>query len=456
MQGPSLRLWEAAPIEPLPHRALGDIPAGRREQAIAKPTAEWLRGTSPRVQEAVCLHPRRVGRIGNIPARGEQTCAYQVVAELAGPPPRVRGTAGEGVQTAGDAGTIPARAGAVFAGLLVYPDDGNIPADAGSRGRQSSARRMGGDHPRACREQQPPLRQVSEGLGTILTGAGSRSSAGGRPFLAGAIPRARGTVSQAAAPLCELETTLRMRGTLARHNRHLWLERTSSRVRGAAVLRAAPRARVVTILTRAGSSPAPVRASPAPRDHPRGCREQGKSGASAFRKAGTSPRVQESGRGRHVVDAGLGNIPADAGSRGVHQSCLELGRDHPCACGEHSRLRSIHTSSPGPTPLEWGAVRRPRVRRRERGHILAGAGNRPSTPGPASQTGEHPSACGEQATGTFQSMGRSGPSRRVRGAVAGFAARSGAGGTIPAGAGSSSSSSGPKNPRRDHPRACGE
>ena len=51
MQGPSLRLWEAAPIEPLPHRALGDIPAGRREQAIAKPTAEWRRGTSPRVRE---------------------------------------------------------------------------------------------------------------------------------------------------------------------------------------------------------------------------------------------------------------------------------------------------------------------------------------------------------------------------------------------------------------------
>ena len=47
-------------------------------------------GNTPRAQEAVCLHPRRVGRIGNIPGRGEQTCAYQVVAELAGPSPRVR------------------------------------------------------------------------------------------------------------------------------------------------------------------------------------------------------------------------------------------------------------------------------------------------------------------------------------------------------------------------------
>ena len=153
---------------------------------------------------------------------------------------------------------------------------------------------------------------------------------------------------------------------------------------------------------------------------------------------------------------GVGIIPAHAGSSILNAGTVELGRDHPRACGEQRSAEFLAPWSPGSSPRVRGAVRVHRRNERRPGIIPACAGSRLGGRCPVGPERDHPRAGGEQAFSKENIDFGAGSSPRVRGAVRDRYDLDAYNGIIPARAGSSVSPDPSSLEWGDHPRACGE
>ncbi len=214
-------------------------------------------------------------------------------------------------------------------------------------------------------------------------------------------------------------------------------EGPSPRVRGAGHLHRRRRFPVGTIPAGAGSRHRAARPAGWTGDHPRGCGEQSGSGSGRSCSGGPSPRVRGADRRRRSTRPAGRTIPAGAGSSRASRPCPCTPRDHPRGCGEQGVPAVWGLLTPGPSPRVRGAALIRKSKGRHPGTIPAGAGSSNSSRRCPWRSRDHPRGCGEQrVTCGFPGLTR-GPSPRVRGAVAWEGLHRTALGTIPAGAGSS-------------------
>ena len=211
-----------------------------------------------------------------------------------------------------------------------------------------------------------------------------------------------------------------------------------------------------TIPAGAGSSARGRRRGPPRRDHPRGCGEQRLAGARGALPPGPSPRVRGADGGTIPVYGAQGTIPAGAGSRALLLLRQSAAWDHPRGCGEQRRPHGGAGASGGPSPRVRGAARPAEARVLPGGTIPAGAGSSSLRSRSARASRDHPRGCGEQLQEKIPEWWEAGPSPRVRGAAHSRTDVEKSGGTIPAGAGSSPGRRAGFRSRRDHPRGCGE
>ena len=192
------------------------------------------------------------------------------------------------------------------------------------------------------------------------------------------------------------------------------------------------------------------------RDHPRMCGEHLSTKNRASVSQGSSPHVR--GAHRHALRYrhSQGIIPACAGSTPSTQ-VVPCGRgDHPRMCGEHVVLGVHSAQEKGSSPHVRGAPDRYARSRPTGGIIPACAGSTRYAVRFRTSAGDHPRMCGEHRGCAVRSSSWKGSSPHVRGAQDRRASRPARPGIIPACAGSTSSTRLRVQPRRDHPRMCGE
>ena len=151
-----------------------------------------------------------------------------------------------------------------------------------------------------------------------------------------------------------------------------------------------------------------------------------------------------------------GIIPACAGSTQWRFECFLTHGDHPRMCGEHQRGVRDPRTALGSSPHVRGA----RLERDENpsgsGIIPACAGSTDRVGAAGSLVGDHPRMCGEHITPNPFANAVLGSSPHVRGALIQGIVLHCPLGIIPACAGSTASAATASDPRRDHPRMCGE
>ena len=231
---------------------------------------------------------------------------------------------------------------------------------------------------------------------------------------------------------------------------------SSPRVRGTRVL-ARHAGRVEGIIPAcAGNTGWPMRACPAPRDHPRVCGEHCSASVVASLNPGSSPRV------RGTLPAALGDylpvgiIPACAGNTRRRLHSILSTRDHPRVCGEHLGLAHDYEVVSGSSPRVRGTPTRWNRPPRGGGIIPACAGNTQVAYGRIPNTRDHPRVCGEHIHRLSRSEEASGSSPRVRGTHNVLVVRIEKDGIIPACAGNTLNRPHEMRHARDHPRVCGE
>ncbi len=213
-------------------------------------------------------------------------------------------------------------------------------------------------------------------------------------------------------------------------------EGPSPRARGAPLLRLPTDVVRGTIPACAGSTPRTARTPSPPRDHPRVRGEHAKGDEYDREAAGPSPRARGAPGGQRQHPSVVGTIPACAGSTPAPIGPRTRPGDHPRVRGEHRLLLYVLNETVGPSPRARGALGHECRRTRRHGTIPACAGSTSSTGGSVRPEGDHPRVRGEHAR----------PRRR-----------SGRGpGTIPACAGSTRASPRASPRARDHPRVRGE
>ena len=98
---------------------------------------------------------------------------------------------------------------------------------------------------------------------------------------------------------------------------------------------------------------------------------------SNAREAGSSPRLRGTHRQGNNKQAAPGIIPALAGNTPLPASRQRHARDHPRACGEHSKLQFVFLNAEGSSPRLRGTRLRVAAEPAPRGIIPALAGNTP-------------------------------------------------------------------------------
>ena len=171
---------------------------------------------------------------------------------------------------------------------------------------------------------------------------------------------------------------------------------------------------------------------------------------------GSSPRV----RGAAVQVAArrgvVGIIPARAGSSERPASCSSAAGDHPRACGEQASPPAGRRRSPGSSPRVRGAGLPLLPAHRRLRIIPARAGSSAQHNRRDGSKADHPRACGEQDGTLTGGIPADGSSPRVRGAGRELRPFLSAHRIIPARAGSSVPQARRRKGLGDHPRACGE
>ena len=206
----------------------------------------------------------------------------------------------------------------------------------------------------------------------------------------------------------------------------------------------------------AGSTVPAGRISPSCRDHPRMCGEHCCTCALMPAIVGSSPHVRGAPITKATVPMMNGIIPACAGSTFRPRGHVSGYRDHPRMCGEHRTSWPNCEAKAGSSPHVRGA----RLERDENpsgsGIIPACAGSTDRVGAAGSLVGDHPRMCGEHITPNPFANAVLGSSPHVRGALIQGIVLHCPLGIIPACAGSTASAATASDPRRDHPRMCGE
>ena len=170
-------------------------------------------------------------------------------------------------------------------------------------------------------------------------------------------------------------------------------------------------------------------------DHPRACGEHGLWRRHMWAPRGSSPRMRGT---RGVIDAAhfiTGIIPAHAGNTWQADTCGQLGRDHPRACGEHYDGRKSFYGKAGSSPRMRGTHALALAEGARTGIIPAHAGNTRDRLCTAGASRDHPRACGEHRTSCLVPDTNQGSSPRMRGTPGSGCTGSKHPGIIPAHAG---------------------
>ena len=191
-------------------------------------------------------------------------------------------------------------------------------------------------------------------------------------------------------------------------------------------------------------------------DHPRVRGEHRGASRSGPSWKGSSPRARGARHAPTRQGRPGGIIPACAGSTMRSTRPARMSRDHPRVRGEHYMLVDQAEGKPGSSPRARGAPTRRRRRRVGGGIIPACAGSTGRSPGQAVPPRDHPRVRGEHSLVRASPDTERGSSPRARGARVPERAALLVDGIIPACAGSTPFSRGPRPKARDHPRVRGE
>ena len=178
--------------------------------------------------------------------------------------------------------------------------------------------------------------------------------------------------------------------------------------------------------------------------------------ARGLGKTGSSPHVRGARSGGSSVSLLMGIIPACAGSTKGAFGIQGRHWDHPRMCGEHALNEMKIPREVGSSPHVRGARGSCVVPERVGGIIPACAGSTRKSRASLVVPRDHPRMCGEHQRGVRDPRTALGSSPHVRGALIQGIVLHCPLGIIPACAGSTASAATASDPRRDHPRMCGE
>ena len=151
----------------------------------------------------------------------------------------------------------------------------------------------------------------------------------------------------------------------------------------------------------------------------------------------------------------MGIIPAHAGLTVSRLPCRRTSWDHPRACGAH-KLASYHYQGPlGSSPRMRGSLDMQNIAKMVRGIIPAHAGLTFEHFIIGGYLRDHPRACGAHSKTLIKTIGAMGSSPRMRGSRLVLFFLAVPVGIIPAHAGLTRHGSGHRLAGWDHPRACG-
>ncbi len=153
------------------------------------------------------------------------------------------------------------------------------------------------------------------------------------------------------------------------------------------------------------------------RDHPRACGAHSSSNASTLGYQGSSPRMRGSLLLRFDGLLLCGIIPAHAGLTGVSSPSWSNLRDHPRACGAHTADAWAKANRQGSSPRMRGSLFFKRFHARVPGIIPAHAGLTASALRRSPAVRDHPRACGAHSRSPSTYRVPSGSSPRMRGSL---------------------------------------
>ena len=151
----------------------------------------------------------------------------------------------------------------------------------------------------------------------------------------------------------------------------------------------------------------------------------------------------------------VGIIPAHAGLTFCLGVLAQGLRDHPRACGAHSKIQSETYWQTGSSPRMRGSRLQLPGRHRRLGIIPAHAGLTSLWQDHRCLQGDHPRACGAHCTTILNSLCQQGSSPRMRGSLLYAIFIFDCAGIIPAHAGLTFTPKSITAVSGDHPRACG-
>ena len=415
-----------------------DHPRMRGEHMVELGIFEELPGSSPHARGALYRHRPLRDEPGIIPACAGSTDRDRGRRAARRDHPRMRGEHEHKTKrTKERAGSSPHARGAPSSTSILTGGSGIIPACAGSTSWALTVSRLSRDHPR-MRGEHSQLR------------ASSSSSSGSSPHARGARPRCSARAgTKGIIPACA--------GSTPRHTARVTKAQDHPRMRGEHWLFSdAVTHRQWIIPACAGSTMKSKLRPSKSRDHPR-MRGEHIVGLRLFvHHVGSSPHA----RGAHRLElqnlAGLGIIPACAGSTANTGSSGTAAWDHPRMRGEHDRTGEAYPDHEGSSPHARGA-------RAVRFHPLSVRGIIPACAGSTHLVHvetpfdkDHPRMRGEHLGSGFVKLLRQGSSPHARGArLVALAAAAGPG-IIPACAGSTRHNNATASADGDHPRMRGE
>ena len=278
------------------------------------------------------------------------------------------------------------------------PSVGIIPAYAGSTRLLARVFDLSGDHPRVCGEHRTFCREPVFVWGSSPRMRGARVSAGLDGLADGIIPAYAGSTETTDAIRPTVRDHPRVCGEHYGTAHHGAARVGSSpRMRGA-LDRPALRLPLMGIIPAyAGSTPDRPRTGSYYGDHPRVCGEHKDMPLHCDEITGSSPRMRGALRFGKSTPPSIGIIPAYAGSTPVPVPAVLAGRDHPRVCGEHTMCLTDIDQELGSSPRMRGALFLFGRRRRRGGIIPAYAGSTWRSWRRSNCRRDHPRVCGEHA-----------------------------------------------------------
>jgi len=131
-------------------------------------------------------------------------------------------------------------------------------------------------------------------------------------------------------------------------------------------------------------------------DHPHACGEKGSRAELYLGIDGSSPRVWGKDNHDPVLRPDARIIPTRVGKRPASPPRSTPSPDHPHACGEKIKNRSMKASGNGSSPRVWGKATLYGGNRAKSRIIPTRVGKRPTRRPQAGARPDHPHACGEK------------------------------------------------------------